>query len=91
MYKKEKIFCKGYWFYEEVKTGIVIEISDIMYGTGDMEDDIEIREDKIVKCYYIWSAPAGIINEYTVGLGCYKSIIDAKNYAEKKCGKIVWE
>ena len=24
------------------------------YGTGDYEDPIEIREDQIIECYYVW-------------------------------------
>ena len=87
MYNSANIECRGYWLYQNMKTGIAIEKSNCIYGSGDYEDEI----DKFKVCYYIWSSVAGSENEYKVGLGHKKTIEEAKKYAEEKCGEIVWE
>ena len=44
------------------------------YGTGDYEDPVEIREDQLMECYYVWFED--LINKgiFNAGGGCYLTL-----------------
>lgn len=51
--------------------------SNIFPGTGDYEDDIEIREDRLINCYCIWFENMISIGEISSGGGYYENLEDA--------------
>ncbi|MBP3414891.1 MAG: hypothetical protein J6L81_06825 [Clostridia bacterium] len=64
--------------------------SNIFPGTGDYEDDTEIRDDRIMDCYCVWFEDIlnnGYINS---GAGYYEVLSSAIESIEKSPGFIRW-
>lgn len=44
----------GYWLYDgTVRLPVRIVQSQLRYGTGDYEDEPQVREDVVGKCFYL--------------------------------------
>ena len=56
----------------------------ILYGTGDYEDPKEIRDDKYVKCYYVFYE--SLVNKglFNIGGGGFLSVEEAVRSVETK-------
>jgi len=82
----EKAEKRGMCYYQnEKKFEVKIIKWHIFYGTGDYEDTPDIREDRIIDCFYVFYED--IVNEgiFNVGGGCYLSLEEAVNAVETCC------
>ena len=87
-----EVVKQGTWLYEN---GIVCELRILRhgwnYGSGDYEDEENIREDQEGEFYYIeYGSPRGTI-EYKTSFGGYKSLEEAMTAAALATrGAISW-
>ena len=72
----KKIIKTGIMMYENVEYKVYICESSFMSGSGDYEDESEIRDDKYIKCYEILYTST--LNDKNVSSGgYYKSFEEA--------------
>ena len=92
MFDNNEVVCRGYWYYnKDTKTGVAIQKMDIIYGTGDYEDPLEIQNDRQINNYYIWFATAGSLDDFKSGGGYELTKEKAKRKAEELVNqKIEW-
>lgn len=83
----------GSWLYNgTVPTGVRILESDTAFGTGDIEDQPDIRDDKRIKCFYVDWCTAGTSDWRFVGFGPYESLTEAMAHVTKLTnGTVVWQ
>ena len=91
MFEKNHLVSTGFWYYDgQIKTGVAVEKSSTVYGTGDYEDDQDIQNDKLQDNYYIWFSTAGT-EDFKNRAGYELGIEEAKTEAERLVGqRIVW-
>lgn len=90
MYDDGQIVCTGTWLYDDrIKTGVAIQRMQILYGSGDYEDEPEIGDDKEIENFYIWFSTAGSFIDFRNGAGCRLSLDEAKTEAERLVGQII--
>ncbi|MCL1046047.1 hypothetical protein L2737_12000 [Shewanella electrodiphila] len=85
----EKLMLSGSWIYGGIaEMEVHIIKSNFKPGSGDYEDDPEVREDQFGEFYDIH------IGKYIKGeahlSGSYTSINSAKEYALKVCPSLNW-
>lgn len=89
---KYKIVKKGICLYAGVKEYFVyICENDILYGTGDYEDDPKIADDQKIECYTIYYSDILDENKINASAGQYKNYEKAVEAAEKSEGFLNWE
>lgn len=92
--EKDIVKIGTYLYDDSVRKRVIIVRSDCLYGTGDYEDEPEIREDLDVETYYVWFESLvedGYFNVSSVG---HVNLIDATKSAESSPGigeTIVWQ
>ncbi len=59
-------------------------------GTGDYEDDSDLRNDRELNCYYIWFEDIVQTGKIAAGAGYYLSLSEAIRAAENSCGFEKW-
>lgn len=64
--------------------------SDIFPGTGDYEDDEEIREDREILCYCVWFEDLLTKGKISSGGGYFLSLTEAIEYSEQTPGFKHW-
>ena len=92
MFDGAEVVREGIWLYDTLSCKIRIIKWNVLYGTGDFEDEPEIRDDREIECYYA-------IFESPVNRGCFKSsssgfltINEVISEAEKMIRqKITWD
>ena len=91
MFDENNLVCIGFWYYDrQIKTGVAIEKSSIIYGTGDYEDGHDIQNDNLQDNYYIWFSTAGT-QDFKNGGGFKLDLDEAKTEVERLLEqKIVW-
>jgi hypothetical protein len=64
---------------------------NVIYGSGDYEDQPDIRDDIDVECYYLLFESIFEKGRYESQAGGFLSVKEAKSHAEKvTCQKINW-
>lgn len=75
------------WSYaEEMEREVRIIRHDVLYGTGDYEDEPDVAEDRQVECFYILYQTACGEPQWTGG-GAAMTLADAKHHVEAVLGK----
>lgn len=64
--------------------------SNIFPGTGDYEDDVEIKEDRLINCYGVWFENMVSVGEISAGGGYYENFEDAIHSVENSLGFYKW-
>ncbi|MDB5172095.1 MAG: hypothetical protein JWN51_868 [Phycisphaerales bacterium] len=69
----------GYWFYDgTVRLPVRIVQSPIRYGSGDHEDEADVRDDRVEECVYLVFTTS---DGKEVGGGASRSVEEAINVA----------
>lgn len=64
--------------------------SNLFPGTGDYEDDADLRDDQKIDCFCIWFEDLTTTNHICAGGGYYKSLCEAVNATENSGGFVKW-
>ncbi len=93
MFKNAEIVVSGTWLYgNSIRSRVRIIKWHIIYGSGDYEDPVDIRNDREVDCYYIQFESLAQKESYNGYNGVALTISDAIIEAEKLAGqKIAWD
>ncbi|WP_297429973.1 hypothetical protein [Clostridium sp.] len=88
-----EVVARGTWVYGgSVVCKLRIVKSDMMYGSGDYEDESELRDDKKVECYHIEYESMnekGVFNSRSTG---FLTLSEAmKNAEEVTNPQISWD
>ena len=86
------ILKKGIWRYDNIKEcDVWVYKSNVIYGSGDYEDEPDIRDNKWVECYnYCVGSTAGKSESCPHG-GCYMTLQETINQVEILLGnKLRW-
>ncbi|MBQ6796461.1 MAG: hypothetical protein IJP10_00450 [Clostridia bacterium] len=64
--------------------------SDIFPGTGDYEDEEDVRNDREIPCFCVWFEDMTVKDQICAGGGYYLSFNEAIEYVEKSPGFKNW-
>lgn len=91
MLKDAEIIMYGTWLYDTIQCKIRILKWHTLYGSGDYEDEPEIRDDREVECYYVEVESPSNRGHYSSAIGGFLRIKDAISESEKIISqKIIW-
>ena len=84
------IIRTGNCVYGDRQYRVFICHSDFYPGTGDYEDDFEIREDREISCFAVWFESITEKDVLSAGGGYYLSLDEAVNVVENSPGFVNW-
>jgi len=64
--------------------------SDVFPGTGDWEDEEEIREDREIACFCVWFEDFAERGKINAGDCYFLSLSEAADFVEKSPGFVNW-
>ena len=80
----------GKYVYSDKHYRFFICQSNIYPGTGDCEDDFEIREDREIYCFTIWFESTAVKDTINSNGGYYLTLNETIDAIEKIPGFIKW-
>ena len=87
LWPEETIVKQGTFLYDGVtECDVRIVHSGILYGSGDYEDPVEIRDDQELDTYYVWYGSTSRRGEYVSRHGAYSTLSEAILGAESAEG-----
>jgi hypothetical protein len=93
--RSSKVVKSGTFLYAgSVVCDIRIVREPIRFGTGDYEDDEDVREDQQVETFYIEYGSTTERGRFNAGGGCYASLAEAIAAVERAPGigaTVTWE
>lgn len=89
---EEKLVTVGRWLYDNcIECEVHLVERSISYGSGDVDDPPEIREDRMGKFYYLKFLEPLEQNTFNSESGSFETIADAKEYARGICRNLKWK
>ena len=83
----ENIVALGTFLYDEtIECDICVVYSPVLYGTGDYEDEPELRNDIEIDTYYLWFGSTTERNRFNAGGAAFATLEDAMKNAEERPG-----
>jgi hypothetical protein len=87
---KEELILSGKWLYDNsIEQEVHIVKTNFKPGSGDHEDETDMREDQFDEFYGIHVGAYSDIEVFQSG--AYSSIEKAKIYASKVCPSLTWD
>lgn len=79
------ILREGTWLYcGRVLTGVRIVSCSVRYGSGDLQDTVEVREDRMVLGFDVqWASPTTPHDYGNDASAVFSTLADAMAYAER--------
>jgi hypothetical protein len=91
MFPDSPIVRQGTFRYSgDTACDVCIQRTNCRYGSGDQDDEADIRDDVDGEFYYIWYSPAGTRGDFRNGGGVFPTLGEAVRAVEKSVVGIEW-
>ena len=87
---RDTIIKTGICLYGSQQYRVFLCTSNFFPGTGDYEDDADLRDDQDIDCFCIWFEDMLKANHICAGGGYYKSLCEAIHAAENSGRFVKW-
>jgi hypothetical protein len=90
MFDYSDVIKEGTAIYDKnVPYEVRITQSPVWYGSGDDEDTPKVREDRPMKCYYVWYESLTEQGRFNASGGAFLTLAEAMAQAERDTNRTV--